>query len=56
MLSAQGDLSVMWSNPLVGSITTLAVVMLFWPLLSKLVALLRRPDKSGKVPTEQPGH
>ena len=26
-----------------GSITTLALVMLFWPLLSKLLALLRKP-------------
>jgi putative tricarboxylic transport membrane protein len=56
MLSAQGDLSIMWSNPLVGSITTLALVMLFWPLLSRLLALLRPGKPGGKVPTEQPGH
>src|SRR5437764_466452 len=41
MLSAQGDLSIMWSNPLVGSITTLALVLLFWPLLSKVLVVLR---------------
>ena len=35
MLVSQGDLGIMWSNPLVGSITTLALVMLFWPLISK---------------------
>src|SRR2546423_10636349 len=55
MLSAQGDVSIMWSNPLVGSITTLALVMLFWPLLAKGLALLR-PAKPPKVPTQQPGH
>jgi len=37
MLVSQGDLSIMWSNPLVGGITTLALVMLFWPWLSGLV-------------------
>jgi putative tricarboxylic transport membrane protein len=35
MLVSQGDLSIMWSNPLVGGITTLALVMLFWPLISR---------------------
>jgi putative tricarboxylic transport membrane protein len=35
----------MWSNPLVGSITTLALIMLCWPLISKLLALVR----AGKV-------
>jgi len=43
MLVSQGDLSIMWANPLVGSITTLALVMLLWPLLSKLIALVRQP-------------
>jgi putative tricarboxylic transport membrane protein len=45
MLVSQGDLSIMFSNALVGSITTLALVMLFWPLISKLIALLRPPKK-----------
>jgi putative tricarboxylic transport membrane protein len=35
MLMSQGDLSIMWSNPLVGGITTLALLLLFWPLISK---------------------
>ena len=43
MLVSQGDLAIMWANPLVGSITTLALVMLLWPLLSKLIALARQP-------------
>ena len=33
----------MYANPLVGSITTLALVMLFWPLISKLMGKLRPP-------------
>ncbi len=43
MLVSQGDLMIMWSNPLVGSITTLALVLLFWPLISKIIARLRPP-------------
>jgi putative tricarboxylic transport membrane protein len=43
MLVSQGEVSIMWSNPLVGSITTLALVMLLWPLISKLLALIRAP-------------
>jgi putative tricarboxylic transport membrane protein len=43
MLSSQGDLMVMWSNPLVGSITTLALLMLFWPLIGKAIAKVRAP-------------
>jgi putative tricarboxylic transport membrane protein len=35
MLVSQGNLGVFWSNPLVGSISTLALVMLFWPLLAR---------------------
>jgi len=45
---------IMWSNPLVGSITTLAFVLLFWPLIARLVALLRRPKKVDPVLAEQP--
>ncbi|MFC7297703.1 tripartite tricarboxylate transporter permease [Herminiimonas aquatilis] len=45
MLSSQGDVSVMFSNGLVGSITTLALLMLFWPLISKAIALVRPPKK-----------
>lgn len=45
MLSSQGDVSVMFSNGLVGTITTLALLMLFWPLISKVIALVRPPKK-----------
>jgi putative tricarboxylic transport membrane protein len=43
MLVSQGDLMIMWANPLVGSITTLALLMLFWPLIAKLLAMIRQP-------------
>jgi putative tricarboxylic transport membrane protein len=39
MLLSKGSLSIFWSNPLVGSIVTLALVILVWPLLARL----RRP-------------
>jgi putative tricarboxylic transport membrane protein len=41
MLLSQGDVRIMWSNPLVGSITSLAVLLLFWPLISKVIGKLR---------------
>ena len=43
MLVSQGDLTIMWSNWLVGSITTLALVMLLWPLIAKAIAVVRQP-------------
>jgi len=47
MLFSQGDLSIMFSNGLVGSITALALLMLFWPLIGKALAYIRPPKKSG---------
>ncbi len=46
MLIAQGNMSVFFSNWLVGSITALALVMLFWPLISKALAVIRSPSPS----------
>jgi putative tricarboxylic transport membrane protein len=43
ILGSQGDLAIFFSNPLVGSITTLALVLLFLPLLNRLYALVRQP-------------
>ena len=54
MLVSQGDVMIMWSNPLVGSITTLALLLLFWPLIAKLLGLARRPRKLDPVLAEQP--
>jgi putative tricarboxylic transport membrane protein len=45
MLVSQGEMSIMFSNGLVGSITTLALVLLFWPLISRLIALVKPPKK-----------
>ena len=39
MLLSQGDVSIFWSNKLVGGIAGLAVVMLIWPLLSSVKSL-----------------
>jgi len=41
MLGSQGDVSVFFSNPLVGTITGAALLLLFWPLISKLIAIAR---------------
>src|SRR5438876_11041331 len=41
MLVSQGDMSVFFSNALVGSLTGLALFLLFWPLLSWLLRRLR---------------
>jgi TctA family transporter len=42
MIGASGDLRVFWSNGLVGTLTTLALVLLFWPLLARAIGALRR--------------
>ena len=36
MIGAGGDMRVFWSNVLVGSITTLALILLFWPLIASV--------------------
>ncbi|OYX70041.1 MAG: tricarboxylate transporter [Rhizobiales bacterium 32-66-11] len=41
MIGARGNMGVFWSNGLVGTITTLALLMLFWPVIMKLVGLVR---------------
>ena len=35
MIGSGGDMKVFWSNGLVGSITTLSIVLLFWPVIGK---------------------
>jgi putative tricarboxylic transport membrane protein len=42
MLLSQGSLAIFWSNPLVGSIVTLALLLLLWPLFGWALGLLRR--------------
>jgi putative tricarboxylic transport membrane protein len=49
MLIAQGNIGVFWSNWLVGSLTTLALVLLFWPLIGALRAWLRAEPKARRA-------
>jgi putative tricarboxylic transport membrane protein len=42
MLLSQGSLSIFWSNPLVGVITGLALLLLLWPLVSAVKGMLLR--------------
>ncbi|QJR16238.1 tripartite tricarboxylate transporter permease [Usitatibacter palustris] len=42
MLMSQGDLGIFAANGLVGSITTLALLLLFWPFVSQGLALLKK--------------
>ena len=42
MLLSGGNLAIFWSNGLVGSIVTLALVILSWPLVSTALARLRK--------------
>jgi len=43
MLISQGSLSILWSNWLVGGISSLALLLLIWPLLARGIARLRGP-------------
>lgn len=45
MLLSQGSLSIFWSNPLVGSIVGLALLLLLWPLWGAARGLARRHEK-----------
>jgi len=42
ILGSQGSMGVFYSNWLVGSITTLALVLLFWPVISLAWERVRR--------------
>ncbi|MEI7535681.1 MAG: tripartite tricarboxylate transporter permease [Comamonadaceae bacterium] len=42
MMGSRGDLAIFWSNSLVGTITTLALIMLFWPALTFIRDKLRQ--------------
>ena len=53
MLLSQGELSILWSNPLVGGISSLAILLLVWPLISLLIAKVR-PSKQQDFGKEQP--
>jgi len=42
MIGAGGDMRVFWSNGLVGTIMTLAILLLFWPLIAAGLRAVRR--------------
>jgi putative tricarboxylic transport membrane protein len=42
MIGSAGDMRVFWSNGLVGTITTLALVLLFWPLIARAISAVRK--------------
>jgi putative tricarboxylic transport membrane protein len=41
MLISQGSLAIFWANPLVGSLTGLALLMLAWPLIGRVQSAVR---------------
>src|SRR5947207_3864711 len=41
MLMSQGDMRIFFANSLVGTITPLSLLLLFWPLISKAMDLVR---------------
>jgi putative tricarboxylic transport membrane protein len=49
MIGSGGDMKVFWSNGLVGSITTLAIVLLFWPMIDGAVARMGRLWRPAKT-------
>ena len=49
MLMSQGDLSIFFANGLVGFVTTLSLLRLFWPLISRGFAIIR--GRNGAPPT-----
>lgn len=51
MRGSHGDLTIFASNWLVGSITLLALVLLFWPVLSAAVGKLKRAARPSCVQT-----
>jgi len=48
MLGSKGSMAVFWSNTLVGTITTLALIMLFWPMISLAWRKLRQLLAGGR--------
>jgi len=49
MLLSDGSISIFWSNPLVGSIAGLAILMLVWPLWGALKDWARARENRGGV-------
>jgi putative tricarboxylic transport membrane protein len=45
-----GDMRIFFSNSLVGGMTTLALLLLFWPAISRLIALARGKSSGPRLP------
>jgi TctA family transporter len=49
MIGSGGTVKVFWSNGLVGSITTLAIVLLFWPLIDRVFEMFGRKQSPARA-------
>jgi putative tricarboxylic transport membrane protein len=49
LIMSKGSLGIFWSNPLVTSLMALGMVLLFWPLLSRLVAIFVRSRPAAEL-------
>ncbi|HWI80147.1 MAG TPA: tripartite tricarboxylate transporter permease, partial [Ramlibacter sp.] len=49
MIGPSGGLGAFWSNSLVGTITTLALLMLFWPLIAFAIRRLLGMQRANPV-------
>jgi putative tricarboxylic transport membrane protein len=57
MLLSQGSLTILWSNWLVGSITTLALLLLVWPFIARALQMLKgMAGRSGASASGTPEH
>jgi TctA family transporter len=52
MIKSGGSLGILWSNWLVGTIATVALVLLFWPLISGALGRLRGGQHEQPAPAE----
>ena len=50
MLGSQGSLTIFWSNWLVGSIMTLGMILLLWPLITWLLQKAKTRSGGGLAP------
>lgn len=52
MIMSQGSIGVLWSSPLVGVLSTLAIVLLLVPVLTSLRARRHKGHVEEEVPSE----
>jgi TctA family transporter len=49
MIGSGGSMKVFWSNGLVGTITTLAIVLLFWPVIDRIFASFGQEESPARA-------